>query len=249
MGYRGRDVEISLIENGLCLVGACDSCGAVGSKELDLLKVPARLVGQLTARTALLEIIAVNARPGMMTVAISSEPHPTGDEILKGVRQALEEAGLPDLPLVISTEKNFITGQTGLGIGITGTCRETQLRIAGSGPGDGVYCLGRPLVGKEVTESPAPRMPTATNIRTLLNMHGVHDVVPVGSRGILAEARDLACYTRTTFMPAPSPEPNMNKSAGPSTCMIFTADATWKTDSPDLPELFRIGNLASPDAF
>ncbi|WP_300463587.1 hypothetical protein [Desulfobacula sp.] len=35
MGYKGRDVEVCLLENDLCLIVACDSCGAVGEKDLD----------------------------------------------------------------------------------------------------------------------------------------------------------------------------------------------------------------------
>lgn len=57
---------------------SCDSCGGIGEKELDILKVPHRLVGQLTARVALMEIICTGADPKIMTVAISAESEPTG---------------------------------------------------------------------------------------------------------------------------------------------------------------------------
>ncbi|SMD10702.1 alpha-ribazole kinase [Desulfocicer vacuolatum DSM 3385] len=243
MGYKGRDVEVSMLEQGLCLVVACDSCGAIGEKKLDLLKVPHPLVGQLTARVALMEVLCTGAVPRVMTVAISSEPEPTGRQILNGVRQELETAGFKDLSLVISTEKNFVPSQTGLGIGVTGSCRINDLRIAGSGPGDGVYCLGIPRVGQEVAKAPASSIIGTAQIRELLAQPDIHDIVPVGSRGILAEARELACHTHSRFIPDASMEVDLNKSAGPSTCALFTcAPETVPQIQGNLP-LFRVGSL------
>ncbi len=263
MGYKGRDVEVSPIEIGrldgnLYLVGACDSCGAIGSKVMDQLQVPARLVGQLTARVTLLEIIAVNALPRMMTVGIASELDPTGEEILEGIRHELGLAGLSALPLVISTEKNFISHQTGLGIGVTGICRKKDLRITKSKPGDTVYCLGLPRVGDEVANARASEIIAADHIRILLNSPGVHDVVPVGSRGILKETLTLALHTDTQLSFVPTPvELDIHKSGGPSTCVVFTTDPTWEASSlnendPSLNHfhmmalpLFRIGYLTA----
>ncbi|MEH0020554.1 MAG: AIR synthase related protein [Desulfobacter sp.] len=249
MGYKGRDVEVVMLENGHCLVGACDSCGAVGEKDLDQVSAPARLVGRFTARVALMEVIAVGARPRIMTVGIASEPDPTGSEILSGVRKELEWAGFPDLALAVSTEKNFTPGQTGLGIGVTGTCMETDLRLAGSQPGDNVYVLGLPLVGDEVAMAPESAILSAAHILSLLNTPGIHDVVPVGSRGILAEARDLAIHTGTFFIPATNSIPDLLKPGGPSTCAVFTTEPSYSpaTESDALMQglpLLPIGRLA-----
>lgn len=222
MGYRGRDVEVTIIEKDLCLVVACDSCGAVGDKDLDILKVPPQLVGRLTARVSLMEVLCTGALPRIMTVAVSSESDPTGNGILQGVRAELESAGFKDLPLAISTEKNFIPRQTGLGIGLTGTCREQDLRIAGSKSGDLVYCLGLPKVGEEVAATPDAQSLQTIHIRNLPAHPGIHDIVPVGSRGILAEADQLAHHTRNRFLPDVPSLIDLNKSAGPATCAIFT---------------------------
>jgi len=243
MGYKGRDVEVSILEQGLCLVVACDSCGGIGEKELDLLKVPHRLVGQLTARVALMEIICTGALPRIMTVAISAEPEPTGTQILNGVRAELEMAGFKDLALAISTEKNFVPSQTGLGIGLTGTCRIEELRIAVSCPGDRVYCLGTPRVGEEVSQAPASSIIGTGHIRDLLAHPGIHDIVPIGSRGILAEADHLARHTGSRFIPDPVTEPDLSKSAGPSTCALFTCAPDLLPEiQGDLP-LTRVGTL------
>lgn len=247
MGYNGRDVEVCKIEDGWCLVASCDSCGAVGSKQRDIIQVPAQLVGRLTARVSLMEVVSVGALPRVMSVAVCAEPEPTGREILEGVRQELGSAGLKDLALVVSTEKNFTPAQTGLGIGVTGTCREDSLRIAGSGDGDAVYLLGLPRLGDEVARALDTELVGIPHIRRLLNTPGIHDVVPVGSRGILAEARDLAAVCDTRFIPASDLDIDLEKPAGPSTCAVFTAGADWEPDlSPGpkvLPDLFPIGRL------
>ena len=223
MGYMGRDVEITDVDDQNCLVGACDSCGAVGSKKLDEVPVPAELVGQLTARVALMEVVAAGARPVMMTVCVCAEPEPTGRDILTGVRQETASAGYPDLPLVVSTEKNFTTCQTGLGIGVTGICRKTDLRLAGSRAGDRIYTLGLPRVGGAVARS--GELLTAAHVSALLAVPEVRDVVPVGSRGIAAEILSLAQNCDTVFVPVPDPVPDMDRSGGPSTCAVFTASA------------------------
>jgi hypothetical protein len=247
MGYKGRDVEVSILEQGLCIVVACDSCGGIGEKDLDLLKVPHRLVGQLTARVALMEILCTGALPRIMTVAISAEPEPTGRHILNGVRAELEMAGYKDLSLAISTEKNFVPSQTGLGIGLTGTCRIEDLRIARARPGDRVYCLGTPRVGQEVADAPASSIIGTGHIRDLLSRPGIHDIVPIGSRGILAEACHLARHTGSRFIPDPVTELDLRQSAGPSTCALFTCTPDLLPEiQGDLP-LTRVGTF-EPDS-
>ena len=248
MGHKNRDVEVVRLEQRLCLVTACDSCGGIGSKEMDILRIPARTVGQMTARLVLMEVLSTGALPRVMTVAVSSEPDPTGNAILEGVNAELTLSGFPDLPVAVSTEKNFEPAQTGLGIGLTGTCPKADLKIAVSEPGNAVYCLGEPLVGREVTGTPSGRIPGTREIRSLLGISGIREVLPVGSRGIRAEAHDLARSVSACFIPEPGSGVDLDKSAGPATCTIFTcADSTCRQEIlPELPgdiPLARIGRL------
>ncbi len=235
MGYKGRDVEVSVLDNDFCLVAACDSCGAIGDKKLDQLNAPPSLVGRLTARVVLLEVLCTGALPKIMTVAICAEPDPTGEKILEGVHSELAAFGFADLPLAISTEKNFETRQTGLGIGLTGICRTKDLKIATSQPGDRVYCLGLPKVGKEVLGTKDMDSIDAGTMDLLLKQPDIHDILPVGSRGIRAEATQLAKSTNAVFKADPNPLTDLDKSAGPSTCVIFT--------SPAEQDNIRFGNL------
>jgi hypothetical protein len=222
MGNWGRDVEVTEITNDLLLVTACDSCGAIGSKDLDIVKVPPDLVGRLTTRVALLEVLSAGSEPRVVTVAISSEPDPTGNRILEGVKQELGSAGFNNLPLVISTEKNIPTSQTGLGIGISGVCAKNDLRLGLSCPGDYVYCLGRPKVGNEITSADDPEIVNAGDIVKLQNSNGVHDIIPVGSQGIQGEIIRLSNHMKLDFKGQRQDRIDLKKSAGPSTCVLFT---------------------------
>ncbi|HBC91375.1 MAG TPA: alpha-ribazole kinase [Pelotomaculum sp.] len=235
MGYMGRDVEVVSLDSDRCLVAACDSCGAVGSKEFDAVKVLPYTVGRFTARVALLEVLATSARPLLITVASANEIHPTTEGVLQGVKDELRELDCPDLPMTISSEKNMLTQQTGLGISVVGICNRASLRIGASRPGDGLYCLGLPKVGSEVSGPDDPEIIRAAYVLTLLASPGVHDIVPVGSRGIRAEADSLAAHLERRFEPESDVGLDLGKSAGPATCLIFTC--TPELTPPDLSPL------------
>ena len=246
MGYKGRDVEVvwlgeTLFPGGLpgeerqdrrqerqdrrqerCLIIACDSSAAIGAKELDVVKVPAQLVGRFTIRVALLEVLAVGGRPQALTVAICGEPQPTGEGILQGIREELALVGLQHLPIAISTEKNMPTRQTGLGVGVTATASRDTLRLGRSRAGDWLYCLGLPKVGAEVESPEDPEIIQPGDVAVLLGLPWVQDLLPVGSQGIRREAASLAQEVGCR-LELVSCSVDLEKSAGPSTCLLFTA--------------------------
>nr|WP_242831414.1 MULTISPECIES: alpha-ribazole kinase [Desulfitobacterium] len=205
------------------LVAACDSCGAIGEKELDVVKVPWRITGRLTARVALMEVLAVGAVPQMMSIAIANDPIPAGEEIMKGVREELRALNLMSLPTAISTEKNMPTKQTGLGITAIGLCDQDKLRIGRSKPGNSLFCLGLPKVGTEAANPEDPDILQGVHVVKLLSVPGVYDIIPVGSQGIRGEAEALARSIGARFIKNSRCELDIHKSAGPSTCLIYTA--------------------------
>ncbi|WP_426351172.1 AIR synthase related protein [Alloiococcus sp. CFN-8] len=242
MSYKGRDVEVVQINNKESLVIACDSCGGIGKKERDVVKASPYIVGETTTRVALMELLAVNAIPKSITLTIASEPYPTGDEIIKGAKEELEASGYKNLPMAISTEKNIPTCQTALGITLIGLCNNASLRICTSKAEDEVYCLGRPLVGNEVLNVQASELITPKDIKALSSMEGIHDIIPVGSKGILGEIELLCKSNDYTFISEAEVSIDMNKSAGPSTCLIFTASKEVDLSSLRLKPL-KIGKL------
>jgi len=243
MGYKNRDVEVVSLNDTQYLVVACDSCGAIGEKELDLVKVPWWLTGKTTARVALMEILAVGAAPQMLSVAISNEPTPAGEELLRGVREELELVGLGSLPLAISTEKNMPSRQTGLGITAIGICEKERLRVGRSQPGHSLFCLGLPKVGNEASDPNDPEIIQCIHLLKLMAIPGVYDVIPVGSKGIRGEAEILAHSIGTRLIIDAPANLDLDKSGGPSTCVIFTAKEDIKLKSLGQLPLHKIGKL------
>ena len=247
MGYLGRDVEVVSINNAQYLVASCDSCGAIGMKELDEFKISWFITGKLTTRVALLEVISTGVKPQMLTVAISNELYPTGEELLRGVNYELEFFGLKNLPSAISTEKNMLTKQTGLGISVIGVAEKNKLRIGTTQLGDYIYCLGFPKVGAELNNPEDPEIVQVKAIQVLLGISSIHDIIPVGSRGIRLEADQLASTVNSRLRIDPTCLLNLDKSAGPSTCVIITSSSSRVLDQvlssfPKMP-LTRIGVL------
>jgi len=222
MGYRGRDVEVTFLDGDLCLVTACDSCGAIGAKELDVVKVPPHITGRMTSRVVLAEILSVGAEPRLLTAAICNEPNPTAEGILAGIRLELKKLNMSHLPITVSTEKNIPTRQTAIGITAIGICRREKLRIGLSQPGDVVYCLGIPKVGHEFKGVDDPEILQLDHIQLLSECEGIHDIIPVGSRGIKGEASTLAEAVECRFIPSTASALDLDKSAGPSTCLLFS---------------------------
>lgn len=243
MGYNGRDVEVVTLNESQVLVAACDSSGAIGMKELDQVKVPWSVTGRFGARVALLEVLSSGAVPQIITVAISNEPEPAGEEILKGVRDELKTINMPSLPMAISTEKNIVTKQTGLGITVVGLCKKDELRIGRSKRDDSIFCLGYPKVGSEVGSPDDPEILQAIDIERLLKNQAVHDIVPVGSRGIGGEAQALAETMNAEFIPESIGVLDLEKSGGPSTCVIFTAPEDIQVTDFGRKPVYKVGKL------
>lgn len=215
-----RDVSfIKLIED-IYLIIACDSCGAIGEKSLDVVRVPPYIVGRFTGRVALMETFSVGAYPKALTAAICNEPNPTGEGMLSGIKDELAEISL-DMPIVISTEKNMETSQTGLGITVVGTCREEELRVGMTQPNDKLYCLGVPKVGNEVFLDD-PEIASTLLVKKLLEAPNVHDIVPVGSKGIKNEAEMLASSLKLKLNWEQNLSIDIKKTAGPATCVLVT---------------------------
>jgi hypothetical protein len=154
-------------------------------------------------------------------------------------------SGEYEIPVVISTEKNMDTCMTATGISITGRLNGRLLRIGCAHPGDILYCAGIPRVGNEVLEvlTQGSGIFTSEHVKALLDNEHVHTLIPVGSRGIAEEAHILAEESKLRIEWDEITELDLVKSAGPSTCAVFSADQT-KPDmfGLDIP-VQRIGVL------
>lgn len=225
MTKKYRDLDLHPISRDTFLAIACDSCGGIGLKPLDHVKASPQVVARLTTRVVLMEVLSAGAIPAALTAAICCEPNPTGEALLEGIRQSMAEAGYPDIPLTISTEKNVPTEQTALGMTAIGILQNETLEARRSRPGCHVYAVGIPKVGQELSDDES-QIADFTTLRQLLDSADVIEIWPVGSRGILAEGNDLAAAAGGKLnLSIDSTTPiDLHKSAGTCTTLLFTSD-------------------------
>jgi hypothetical protein len=217
-----RDIRIFKIAEDEVLVIGCDSAGGIGPKPLDMIKVDAFTLGKFTARAALMEVLAVGATPFCVIDTLAVEPDPTGKQILYGIREEAEKAGLdPKLAITGSTEKNIAVRQTGIGVTVLGCCKRKQLKIGKSQPGDAVAAVGVPSVGDEVLPAEAKgTIADTTDILRLRDFAFIHELIPVGSLGIKEETQKLAESSNLKFNMTPQEMVDVEKSAGPATVIL-----------------------------
>jgi len=220
-----RDVILLRIDETRILVVGCDSTGAVGRKPFDALRVDPSIVGKFTARVALMEVMAVGATPISLSVALCVEPAPAGRDIMKGVRDELKASNLENVSLVQSSEKNFRVKQTSVGTTVNGLVEKHKLKIGKCRQDDWLVAVGTPMVGREVLEGDRTGAITDLNdTLNLLELPYVHEIIPVGSRGIFREANIIARDSRLKFYPTNTARVNGKKSAGPATAIICAID-------------------------
>ena len=58
------------------------------------------------------------------------------------------------------------------------------------------------------------------DVNALLELHFVHEIIPVGSKGILKEAGIIAADSGLRFLPKKEATIDMSKSAGPATVVL-----------------------------
>lgn len=236
-----RDLTIIEISNEQSIVIACDSCGGIGFKEGDSLKVSPFFTGRLTARVALFEVLCSGARVITLADAVCNEMNPTGNEIIKGIKAELKCAEISNIVLTGSTEENIPTISTALGITVVGIALNKELKINKVKSGAIIISIGIPRVGHEVNFQSDNENVSYDLIRKLLNEKNVLELVPVGSKGILYEAKALSESNGFAFKQNDNILIDVKKSAGPSTVIIVAIEAEYLNAVEDLDYVNVIG--------
>ena len=211
---RRRDLLLLNLPGGDSLLIACDAAGGIGPKPHDTIHVPAYTLGRFSARVVLMEVIAAGGCPVALVDNCCVEPSPTGEELLRGVRDEAALVGVPSDAITGSFEKNIPVAQTALGV--------TAIAVAGrpagqTQPGDLIVAVGRPKAGNEV-HLEDPEIADLPLVHRLARDPAIHDILPVGSRGIAAEVAEMA--PAAELLP-PEPGWDLAKSAGPATCVLM----------------------------
>ena len=234
--YQYRDLSVIELPDSL-IVTACDSSGSIGEKSGDVLSIPTKYVSIFATRVCLFEILSCGAKVVALSNTVSCEMHPTGELIIQGIHEELRRAGIEDIPINGSTEENFKTSMTALGIFVIGTA--DALRIIPSSSDDIIICIGKPKCGSAVIVEGDHEIANYTDLRILLQSDGVKEIVPCGSKGILWEANNLASIYDLKLNPAYT-NLNIDDSTGPATTIIASIHPSVY---PELLSLF--GNKMS----
>jgi selenophosphate synthetase-related protein len=219
-----RDLTVIQLTDTYSLVMAVDSDGGIGSLDGDTIKCDPYQLGRFAMRVPLLELLSCGAIPiaafDMLTIPMIGP----GEEIVRGVRDELNHAGLPaDFPLSGSTEDNVPTIMTGIGTTIVGMVDDIDFRPSTSLTGDIIICAGIPKSAPEdIVLLDDPQIINQKDVLDLINIEGVHEILPIGSKGIEYEAGQMAKLASLTFVSDSEMDVDISKSGGPSTCVIVS---------------------------
>ncbi|TRM12095.1 hypothetical protein FH966_10600 [Lentibacillus cibarius] len=197
------------------LVIASDNSGAIGEKAHDAVNTPNTVVGYFACRVAVMECLAAGGEPQTIVMQNFTDDDAWKD-YQRGVGLVLDELMLNGLPITGSTESNFASLQSGLGLTMIGT-RTVGEKFEFTGD-EAFAVIGTPLVGKEVLDQPDKLAPLSL-FQRLCRMDSVKALCPVGSKGITFAWR--AWTKRANELDGVM---NLEKSAGPASCFLIAFD-------------------------
>ncbi|WP_353893882.1 AIR synthase related protein [Proteinivorax hydrogeniformans] len=231
-----RDLSFVSINDEDMLVVSCDSAGGIGSKKEDVVKVSPQVLGYFTASVALMEVLAVGAKPMVLVNALSVEMDDTGEKVLKGIKNAASQLD-NDIIITGSTEENFPTVQTGIGLTVIGVVNKNRWTFPKTFKKDLAVVMGKPKVGEEVLGD-SKEVLSIPSLKKIVAKPFVHEVLPVGSKGILHEIKQIAALKDLNYVLDENSSLDLTKSAGPSTCAVISIsekDLCKLKEAVDLP--------------
>ena len=209
------------------MVIACDSNASVGNKPKDHLAWPPHDTGFVAAKVPLMEVMAAGAEPLILVNNLCVEMHPTGESILRGIEDACRQLRRPPV-ITGSDETNMPTVQTGVGVTVIGVAAPEALRFGSSRSGDSVYAVGAPLgpvEGKSAFYQESDwNVCSLETVRVLLEMPSVHEVLPVGSKGLAYEFGELAAVASLAMHVTEGHGIDLLRSGGACACVLVSAD-------------------------
>ncbi|WP_427339681.1 AIR synthase related protein [Caloranaerobacter sp. DY30410] len=229
MGARKfRDLTFVEINEEQLLVIACDSSGAIGSKENDIVKVSPDILGYFTTNVALCEILSVGGEPLVIVNTLSVEMNDTGSKIIEGIKRAIEPISVDkDIIITGSTEENFPVIQTGMGITVIGIINTKNWTMPMTKKGAIAVVVGLPKIGEEVIADNGKEIFSLKILLELKKYPFIQEILPVGSKGILFELKEMARTNGLNLSIFNDIKVDLYKSAGPATCAIVSIEEKY----------------------
>ncbi|KPU27728.1 selenophosphate synthase [Caloranaerobacter sp. TR13] len=223
-----RDLTFIEINEEQLLVIACDSSGAIGSKENDIVKVSPDILGYFTTNVALYEILSVGAEPLTIVNTLTVEMNDTGNKIIEGIKKAIEPlSASKDIIITGSTEENFPVCQTGMGITVIGIINTNNWTMPMTKKGAIALVVGLPKLGQEVIADNGKEIFSLKILLELKKYSFIQEILPVGSKGILFELKEMARTNDLDLCIFSDIKVDLYKSAGPATCAIVSIEEEY----------------------
>ena len=216
-----RDLSVVLLGD-VYMVVACDSCGGIGLKEHDLVRLSPDRVAYITMNVICCELASLRAKPSVIINNVCAEMDDTGKMVIEGIRDYMNDY-FPGMEFILtgSTEENFKTIQTGIGLSVIGYKSRYEFYLPASNAGDLVAVIGVPKVGQEVIDDRGEIL-NAKDLWKLLDSGCIHEVIPAGSKGISYELEQLTIADEAEVLLYEDVRTDLEKSAGPATCALVT---------------------------
>lgn len=230
-----RDISLIDIDENRYLGVACDSCGAIGEKEHDVVKASPRIVGEQTAKVVLAELLSMGFEPILLSDGLSVEMDDTGKKIIEGFQNIMNQLKHSKIHLTGSTEENMKTVQTSIGVTGIGIVAKDKLKYKKSSAGDLCVAIGLPLVGYEVLKN-IDKVMSIEDFEKIGRLDYVNEIIPVGSKGASYEINELCNCNGLNIRYKEDICYNINCSGGPSCSCILSIN------EKDLPRLKALIN-------
>jgi len=227
-----RDLTLIHLTDDYSIIIAVDSNGGIGPQEGDTFKCDPYQLGHFAMRVPLLELLSCGASPLAAFDMLSLPMNDIGKEIVRGIRDELKIANLgDDFPLSGSTEDNVPTNMTSIGTTIIGLVHKEDFNIGKTQINDFVVCVGLPKSAPDdVILLNDIEIINQNDIYKILELDGVHEILPVGSKGVENEAHQLAKTINLDLELFKEQTIDIKKSGGPSTCVIVSCEADTVTE-------------------
>jgi len=239
--------DLLLIRTGeLMLVVACDSNASIGNKPADHLRQDPAITGLSASKVPLMEVIASGATPLVVVDNLCCALEPDGYAILAGINRALAGT-VGGVTVTGSDETNMPTVQTGVGVTVIGVARSSDLLLGQARPGDLVAVVGIPKDGLRYRYSENDvDVASVEDVDSVVRSGLVHELLPVGSRGVAYEADQLALTAGLEVVLDTSCGIDLVTSAGSSTCFLVAVGANQvdMLEAATLLPVTVVGSLA-----
>ena len=213
---RYRDLSVVSLDEEKYLVIATDSCGSIGEKENDAVKLDIATVVENTARVAILEVMSVNATIVNLIDSLTFERQNYGERVIERMYGLLDELGLDKTALNGTTEDIWPTKESGVVVTVIGIVPCDEIRMNKLCGNESIYLFGQPLVGEGVKDvSKMAKLSVAQKVSQDIS---VTEMLPIGSRGILKEAIELV--EEYGYQCHLIEDPMFELPGGPATCFL-----------------------------